>query len=147
TLPAARATGNLTLKANAVVERLVYDPEQQRVREVQVIDSETGERQSFTARLFFLCASTVGSTQILLNSRSEEFPNGLANRSGALRFSIMDYVHGPAALGFVLDGIGHYWYGNRPIGPYFPLFCNHDEQSDDADFVPGYGHQGDAFRM
>ena len=147
TLPAARATGNLTLKANAVVERLVYDPEQQRVREVQVIDSETGERQSFTARLFFLCASTVGSTQILLNSRSEEFPNGLANRSGALGHYMMDHVHGPAAVGFFLDDMDRYWYGNRPNGTYIPRFRNLDGQSGDADFLRGYGYQGAAMRM
>lgn len=80
TLPAARATG--TLKANAVVERLEYDPASGRLARVNVIDSRTRERQAYRTRLFLLCASTVGCTQILMNSTSEQFTNGLANRSG-----------------------------------------------------------------
>lgn len=147
TLPAARATGNLTLKANAVVERLVYDDLRRRVREVHVIDSQTGERQAYSARLFFLCASTVGSSQVLLNSRSEHFPSGLANRSGVLGHYLMDHVHGPAAVGVFLDDMDRYWYGNRPNNTYIPRFRNLGGQSEDADFLRGYGYQAIAMRM
>ncbi len=147
TLPAARATGNLTLKANAVVERLVHDPVSGKIQEVRVIDSQTGERSAYRARVFFLCASTAGSTQILMNSRSEAFPYGLANRSGALGHYLMDHVYGLGVTGIFLDDMDRYWYGNRPNGVYIPRFRNLDGQDTDAKFLRGYGYQGMAARM
>ncbi|GAB3272544.1 GMC family oxidoreductase [Parahaliea aestuarii] len=147
TLPAARATGNLTLKANAVVERLEYDAQGGRVSAVHVIDSQTGERSAFRARLYFLCASTVGSTQILMNSRSEAFPDGLGNRSGALGHYMMDHVYGVGITGIFYDDMDRYWFGNRPNGTYIPRFRNLGDQDDDAGFLRGYGYQGAAMRM
>lgn len=147
TLPAARATGKLTLKSNTVVERLVHDPATGKIREVHVIDSQSGERSAFRARLFFLCASAIGSTQILMNSRSEEFPNGLANRSGVLGRYLMDHVYGAGVTGIFLDEMDRYWHGNRPNGTYIPRFRNLNGQDNDADFLRGYGYQAVALRM
>jgi choline dehydrogenase-like flavoprotein len=147
TLPAATATGNMTLRPNSVVEKLVVDSETRKVSEVRVIDSQTGERLRFRSRLVFLCASTVGSTQLLLNSASEAFPNGLANRSGALGRYLMDHVHGVASMGIFLDDMDSYWYGNRPNGTYIPRFRNLPGQEDQSDFVRGYGIQGNVVRM
>ncbi|MAT91110.1 MAG: GMC family oxidoreductase [Halioglobus sp.] len=141
TLPAARATGNLTLKADALVERLEHDPVSGRVTRVHVIDTRTRERSAFSARLFFLCASTVGSTQILMQSRSEAFPNGLANSSGVLGHYMMDHTLGMSGMGIFLDNMDSYYYGNRPTGLYIPRFRNVGGQDEDADFVRGYGYQ------
>jgi len=101
TLPAAKATGNLTIRANSLVEKLEYDPETGKIAKVHVIDTVSGERQTYSARIFFLCASTVGSTQILMNSTSERFPNGLANSSGVLGHYMMDHTIGEKRDGFV----------------------------------------------
>lgn len=141
TLPAATATGNLTLKANMVVERLEYDAESGKISEVKAIDTQTGERVKFSAKLFFLCASTVGSTQILMNSTSKEFPNGLANSSGVLGKYMMDHTLGLSGAGLFLDNMDSYYHGNRPTGLYIPRFRNVGEQEEDADFVRGYGYQ------
>ncbi len=140
TLPAARATGNLTLLPDQVVERLEHDPTGTRVTAVNCIDTRTGERRSFSARLFFLCASTLGSTQIMLNSTSEQHPNGLSNRSGTLGRYLMD--HGMIAhTGIFIDDVDSYYKGNRPNGLYIPRFRNLEGQDEDADFVRGYGYQ------
>ncbi|MEZ5569319.1 MAG: GMC family oxidoreductase [Halioglobus sp.] len=147
TLPAARATANLTLKSDAVVDSLVYDPQTGCVSEVRIIDSETGERSSFRARVFFLCASTVGSTQILLNSRNEHFPNGLGNRSGVLGHYLMDHIYGVGVTGIFLDDMDRYWFGNRPNGIYIPRFRNLGVKDEETDFVRGYGYQGMTTRM
>ena len=56
TLPAAQATGNFSLRANALVESLEYDPVAKRVRAVRVVDTQTGERSRIAARVVFLCA-------------------------------------------------------------------------------------------
>ncbi|MFT5483794.1 MAG: choline dehydrogenase-like flavoprotein [Halieaceae bacterium] len=141
TLPAARATGNLTLKADSVVERLEYDKVSGNISKVHVIDTKTGERRAFSARLFFLCASTVGTTQLLLNSASEEFPNGLANRSGVLGNYLMDHFLGIGTAGMFADNQDSYYYGNRPTGLYIPRFRNVETQDEDAKFVRGYGYQ------
>ena len=108
TLPAARSTGNLTLKANSLVERLEYDPVSGRVARVHVIDTVSGERQAYKARVFFLCASTVASTQLMMNSTSEQFPNGLANSSGVLGHYLMDHTLGFSGMGIFLDNMDGY---------------------------------------
>lgn len=141
TLPAAQATGNLTLRANSVVDRLEYDSETGKISRVHVIDAATKERLSFTAKIFFLCASTVGSTQILLNSASEDFPDGLANSSGVLGRFMMDHTLGLSGVGLFLDNMDSYYHGNRPTGLYIPRFRNLEGQDDDLDFVRGYGYQ------
>lgn len=146
TLPAAQATGNLTLKANMVVERLEHDPATGMISEVRAIDTQTNERVSFSAKMFFLCASTVGSTQILMNSTSAAFPNGLANGSGALGHYMMDHTLGMSGAGIFLDNMDSYYSGNRPTGLYIPRFRNVGKQDEDADFVRGYGYQTMTFR-
>ena len=147
TLPAARATGNLTLRPDSVVEKLVYDPDLKRISEVRVIDSRTGERMAYRAKLVFLCASTVASTQLLMNSASEYFPNGLGNRSGALGRYLMDHAHGVAGMGIFVDDMDTYWHGNRPNGTYIPRFRNLKAADESLGFVRGYGYQAHALRM
>lgn len=147
TLPAATATGNLTLLADKVVDRLEHDPASGRITRVQVIDTRTRERSTYSARLFFLCASTVASTQILMNSASAAFPGGLANSSGVLGKYLMDHTLGESGLGVFLDNMDSYFHGNRPTGLYIPRFRNVGKQDEDADFLRGYGFQTWTLRM
>lgn len=147
TLPAAERTGNLTIKANMVVERLEYDASSKKISRVHVIDTKNGFKKSYTAKLFFLCASTVASTQILLNSKSEYFPNGLANQSGALGHYLMDHSLGLSSVGVFLDNMDSYYFGNRPAGLYIPRFRNLSGQDEDVDFVRGYGYQAYPVRL
>jgi len=147
TLPAARATGNLTLRPNSVVERLEYDTDAGRISRVHVIDTQTRERMAFSSKVVFLCAGTVGSTQILLNSPSEAFPTGLANSSGVLGHYMMDHTLGVSGMGLFLDNMDSYYHGNRPTGLYIPRFRNVGGQDEDADFVRGYGFQTMTMRL
>ena len=98
-------------------------------------------RRAYRARVYFLCASTVGSTQLLLNSSSAAFPNGLANRSGVLGRYLMDHFLGVGAVGMFSEHSDSYFYGNRPTGLYVPRFRNVGKQDDDTDFIRGYGFQ------
>ena len=147
TLPAARRTGRLTLRANSAVEGLDYDPGRARVAGVRVIDTVTGEKRRYTSKLVFLCASTIGSLQVLLNSRSESFPHGLANRSGTLGRYVMDHKEGGVAFGVTTEFVGKYYYGYRPNGIYVPRFRNLDPARPDGDFLRGYGYQGMAMPL
>jgi choline dehydrogenase-like flavoprotein len=146
TLPAAQATGNLTLEANAVVAGLDYDPDSGKVSGVQVVDAETRERRTVTARVVFLCASAIGSAQILLNSASDSFPEGLANGSGAVGRYLMDHTYGAGASG-VFTGFEEFApTGARPNGIYVPRYRNL-ATDEDLPFVRGYGYQGGASRL
>jgi len=141
TLPAAKRTGNLTVVTDAIVERLDYDHAKRRVSGVRVIDAKTGQGRSYQARMVFVCASTIGTAQILLSSRSEWFPNGLANASGALGRYLMDHVFGIGARGTHPGFLDRYYYGRRPTGFYVPRYLNTTERTD-VDFVRGFGFQG-----
>jgi choline dehydrogenase-like flavoprotein len=147
TLPAAEKTGNLTIRTDSVVEGLDYDTATGKISGVRVIDANSRARLRFTGKLVFLCASTIASTQILLNSRSETFPNGLANRSGTLGHYLMDHVFGIGAFGVMPGFMDKYTIGNRPTGIYIPRFRNIEGQDRDANFLRGYGYQGGALRM
>lgn len=144
TLPAAAATGRLTLRPNTVVAEVAYDPHSGRASGVRAIDAETRQPLEFRARVIFLCASALESARILLNSKSARFPTGLANSSDQLGRNVMDHPFG-AGAGGVLPGMeDHKSFGNRPNGIYVPRFRNLSDRH--PKFVRGYGFQGGASR-
>ena len=145
TLPAARATGNLTLISDTVVDQVQYDPATQRVTGVTTVNTQTLARSTYSAKLVFLCASSIASAALLLNSRSEQFPKGLGNRSGALGRYLMDHTYRTGATGVFTEFNDIIDRGNRPNGIYIPRFQNVNKQ--DRDFLRGYNFQGSAIRM
>ena len=147
TLPMARATGNLTLQDSSVVESLEYDAAEQRVTGVRVVDARTRERSVYRARIVFLCASCIPTTQILLNSKSEAMPNGLGNNHDVLGRYIIDHIFSVGASGTLHGQFEEYvLYGRRPNGIYVPRFRNLPGEEPTLDFVRGYGYQGGAGR-
>lgn len=142
TLPAAKRTGKLTIVTDSIVEVIDYDEKTGKAAGVTIIDTHTKEKRSYQARVVFLCASALGSVQILLNSRSPQFPKGIANSSGTVGHYIMDHFTGAVADVKVPGFDDKFVYGRRPIATYIPNF-RHDK-SDDVDFVRGYGYQATA---
>lgn len=146
TLPVAEETGNLTIRPNSIVHEIIFDKQIGKASGIRVKDRETGEEIEFNARIIFCNASTVGSTAILLNSRSETFPDGLGNSSGELGHNMMDHHYGMGASGR-LDGFEDTYYrGRKPVGFYIPRFRNIDEATRRKDYVRGFGYQGRATR-
>lgn len=144
TLPAATATGNLTLRPHSIVTQVVYDPKTGRATGVQVTDSETGETFEYFAKIVFLCASTLNSTAILMNS-TEHFPEGMGNESGELGHNLMDHHFRVGATGFTDEHKDQYYSGRRPNGIYIPRFRNLPGQAK-MPYLRGYGYQGGASR-
>ncbi len=144
TLPAAEKTGNLTLMTDAVAESLLYDRNANRISGVRVIDANTGTSQEYSAKVVFLCASTLNSTWLLLHSKNETFPDGLANSSGALGKYLMDHSYRAGARAIFEGFDDQYYFGGRPTGIYLARFRNVTEQH--PDFLRGYGYQGGATR-
>jgi choline dehydrogenase-like flavoprotein len=146
TLPAAERTGNLTLRSDSIVHEIMYDPDTQKAIGVKVIDRETMETFEFKAKVIFLCASAIASTSILMQSRSDRFPNGLGNDSDQLGRNIMDHHLGIGASG-KFDGFeDKYYRGRKPNGIYLPRFRNLGGNSNVDSFIRGYGYQGSASR-
>ena len=144
TLPAALATGRLTVATDSIVHSVIYDEGKDRATGVRVLDPGTGEMVEYNAGLIFMCASTLGTTQILLNSTTPRFPTGLANSSDALGRYLMDHIWVFGASGEIEGFEDRYYYGNRPTGIYINRFRNVTKQ--EADFVRGFAYQGGASR-
>ena len=146
TLPAAEATGNMTLRPNSLVFEIVYDDTKKKAKGVKIIDSETNLTYEFNAKIIFVCASTVGSTSILLKSKSSRFPNGMGNDSGELGHNLMDHHFQVGATGKFEGFKDKYYTGRRPNGIYIPRFRNIGGSTNRKDFLRGYGYQGGASR-
>ena len=144
TLPAAEKTGRMTLRPFSVVHSVSFDPRTRRATGVRVIDANTRAAVEFKARVVFLCASTLESTRILLNSSTTEFPNGLANSSGELGHNLMDHVKGGGADCTIPGHEDHTEIGRRPNGIYMPRFRN--VKTKHPEFLRGYGFQGGGSR-
>ena len=144
TLPVAERTGRMTLRPYSVVHSLIFDSQTRRVSGVRVIDGQTRQALEFQGKTIFLCASTLESTRILLNSATPEFSNGLANSSGALGKNLMDHIMGGGADGIIPGFTDRKQFGNRPNGIYVPRFKNVSKQ--EKGFLRGYGYQGSAVR-
>lgn len=146
TLPHAANTGNLTIRPNSIVHSIIFDEKLGKATGVQVIDQETNETTEYFSRIIFCCASTVGSTSILMQSKTDRFPNGLGNDSGELGHNMMDHHLGVGAAGIV-EGFDHKYYkGRRPNGIYIPRFRNLGTHSEKMNFIRGYGYQGGSSR-
>jgi choline dehydrogenase-like flavoprotein len=147
TLPVAGETGNLTIRPHSIVKEIVYNADTGKAAGVRLIDAETREELEISARIIFCNASTVGTTAILLNSRSETFPYGLGNKSGELGHNMMDHHYGMGASGILYDLEDSYYSGRKPVGFYIPRFTNIDEETKRDDYLRGFGYQGNARRI
>jgi len=142
-LPAAMRTGNCTIITDAIVHSVIHDPKTGKATGVRVIDANTKKATIYQAKIFFLCASTIGTTQILLNSKSDAHPTGLGNSSDMLGRYLMDHLMTGVA-GLYPGWENSFYRGRRPTGFYIPRFRN---VSESADFMRGFGFQGGAARM
>ena len=140
TLPAARRTSNLTIFTDSIAHSVEYDKKNNRATGINIINSKTKNYSRINARIIFLCASTLGTTQIMLNSKSESFPDGIANSSGTLGHYLMDHIFESGANGVFPGFQDKYFKGRRPNGIYIPRY--HNIENNDERFLRGFGFQG-----
>jgi choline dehydrogenase-like flavoprotein len=144
TLPAAAATGRMTLRPDSVVHSVIYDAARDRAAGVRVVDARTLEAIEYRARVIFLCASALESARILLNSPTPRYPGGLGSSSGELGHNVMDHIFQAGATGIIPGHEDERPFGRRPNGIYVPRFRN--VRNRQPDFLRGYGCQGGAGR-
>ncbi|HVV53859.1 MAG TPA: GMC family oxidoreductase, partial [Mucilaginibacter sp.] len=144
TLPAAVATGNLTLRPWSIVTRILYDKDTKKAKGVEVLDAETKQTYEYYAKIIFLNASTLNSAWVLMNSATDIWPDGLGSSSGELGHNLMDHHLGVGAGGIVEGYDDKYYFGRRANGIYIPRFRNLNGEK--RDYIRGFGYQGGAGR-
>jgi choline dehydrogenase-like flavoprotein len=135
TLRAAMRTGRLSLLVESVASRVLLSPDGRRARGIAYVDAASGAEREVEGELVLLCASTLESTRLLLNSSDENHPDGLANSSGTLGRHLMDHTYGIGLDGVAPGAAG----GSDPVsdGCYIPDFRSLADG--DHGFVRGYG--------
>ncbi len=144
TLPAAVATGNLTLRPFSIATRVLYDRNAKRARGVEILDAVTNQTYEFTAPIVFLCASALNSTWLLMNSATDVWPGGLGSSSGELGHNVMDHHMRTGASGRVEGFTDRTTFGRRPTGFYISRFRNLG--TDRRSYLRGFGYEGSASR-
>ena len=138
TLARAIATGHVTLQSSAVVHRVLLDPVRSVATGVEFIDAKNGAVHQSHAKLVILCASSIETIRLLLNSRSRTFPEGIGAGGGLLGKGIMDHI--ASILYFYLPDLsetsGYPLLGSE--GAIIPRYVNADR---------GYGYWGGVSRL
>jgi choline dehydrogenase-like flavoprotein len=144
TVPAALKTGRLTLRSNAIASHIIVDSNTGKVKGVAFIDRYSHKTYEVFAKVVVLCASTIESTRLLLNSATHQHPNGLGNSSGVLGHYLMDHVNSVIVEGSIPQP--ERFTPKQPLGGgfYIPQFRNIDDRH--PNFMRGYGIQGSAAR-
>jgi choline dehydrogenase-like flavoprotein len=145
TLPAARATGNLTVRPWSIVSKVLYDAATQKAKGVEIVDAENNKTYEFYSKIVFINASALNSAWVLMNSAKDIWPGGLGSSSGELGHNIMDHHYNLGASG-TIDGFDDkYYFGRRANGIYIPRFVNMND--DKRDYLRGFGYQGAGSRQ
>lgn len=146
-LVAAGTTGHLSLQSDSVVARVLTGADG-RATGVEYVERTTRQRRQVRARVVVLCASTIESLRILLNSASPAHPQGLGNSSGLLGRGLTDHVMIFEAGPHAVEGAPRtdpYDFGAQS-GIYVPSFRNANGRRD-APFLRGYSLLGSVGRI
>ena len=150
---AARATGRLTIRTNAVVSRITTSARTGLATGAVFIDAVTRREHRVAADVVMLCASAIESVRLLLGSGSGRHPAGLGNSNGLVGHYLMEQS---MTLGFGDDARrpGYFgpssqcepdpFYGNSG-GFLIPRYQNLTGQSEP--YKRGYSFQGLAGRV
>jgi choline dehydrogenase-like flavoprotein len=145
TLPAAMKTRRLTLRANAVASHVIIDTGTGKAKGVAFIDQNTKKAYEAFGKIVVLCASTIESTRLLLNSVTDQYPNGVGNNSsGVLGQYLMDHTYA-VSVGGLAPAAAKFPYNfddGRNNGIYIPKFRNVWDKN--PNFIRGYGIQASA---
>ncbi len=136
TLPWAERTGNLTIRPFSVVHSIIYDEQKNKAVGVRIVDANTMETTDYFARIIFMNASALNSNLVLLNSKSNRFPNGLGNDNGLLGKYVCFQNYRGSVGGEVEGYLDKYYYGRRSVECMMANFRN--IHAHDMDFAGGY---------
>lgn len=138
-LPQALKTGRLKIITDAMVSHLQTRADG-KVTGVTFIERSQKESVTLGARVVVLAASACESARILLNSKNEQFPNGLANNSGQVGRNLLDST-GTDISGYIpgLEGRPRYNEdGHAGCHLFVPWWGHGAQAKGELDFARGY---------
>jgi len=145
TIPWAAKTGKLTLRPDSIVQSIIYDEGKGKATGVVVIDRFSKNTIEYYSNVIFVNAGALNTNLVLLNSRSNRFPNGFGNDNGLLGKHVAFHIY-RARISGEYEGFGEFTTdGRRPTGGYMPRFRNVYKQ--ETDFLRGYAAGFSANRM
>lgn len=139
-LPPALATGNLEIRCDAMAREVLVDAEG-RATGVSYIDRKTRKEIQVRGKVVVLAASACETARILLNSRSRQHPNGLANSSGRVGKYLMDTMGADGSDGFLpalVDLPPHNEDGTGGMHLYMPWWNYQKQLRQGLPFARGY---------
>jgi len=144
TVADALASGNCTLISNAMVHKVLLDPDRNRARGVLYVDRVTRQSREISARAVVLCAQSQESVRILLNSATSQYSNGLANSSGVLGHYLTAHVRSGGGRGEfpALGAKASLGAAKKPLGIYIARFRNLRNDPPYKKFLRGFGYEG-----
>ena len=148
-LKRALKTGNVQILPNHLVESFKTNKESEMATSIRIINTNSGLKKELNCQLILLCASTISTLRILLNSEKESSDSGFIDTSGKLGRYLMDHVSTSKFFAIKhkekfsrksfdqapLSGAGSFFI---PFGTKLPY---------DADFLRGYGIWGGIDRL
>jgi choline dehydrogenase-like flavoprotein len=138
-LPMAMATGRMRIVTGAMAHG-VRTNAQGKATGVAYFDVKDGAEHFAAARVVILAASACESARILLNSKSAQFPDGLANSSGQVGRNLVDTVGASMAAQIpALEGRPRYNEDGNSMGhAYIPWWLYKEQAAGQLDFPRGY---------
>src|SRR6185369_7360858 len=138
-LPPALASGNLDIVTDAMVREVELGKDG-KATGVIYIDKKTREEKRARARVIVLAASGCESARILLNSKSAQHPEGMANSSGKVGRYLMDTVGSDLSgqIPALENCPPHNEDGASELHMYMPWWLYQQQLSHQIDFPRGY---------
>jgi len=151
TLKMALNTGNVQILPNHLVESFQTNKETEKATKIRIINTINGLKRDLNCELILLCASTISTLRILLNSEKESCDSGFIDTSGKLGRYLMDHVSISKFF-----SIPHLGKSSKKLfdqsslsgaGSFFIPFGTQLPNTKDIDFLRGYGIWGAIDRL
>ena len=139
-LPPALASGNLDIITHAMAREVIVN-DRGKATGVIFIDKRTRTEHRVSARAVVLAASSQETVRLLLNSKSNAFPHGLANSSGKVGKYLTDSVASSFSGQFpALENLPVHNEDGAVGGPhaYIPWWLYSRQKAGELDFPRGY---------
>ncbi len=92
TFKKALKTGNVQILSNHLVESFETDKVTELASKINIVNLKNGQKISLNCDLIILCASTISTLRILLNSETKSNSSGFKDTSGKLGKFLMDHI-------------------------------------------------------
>jgi choline dehydrogenase-like flavoprotein len=138
-IPPAMKTGNLEIRCNAMAREVLVGPDGLATG-VSYVDRKTRKEVQVRGKIVVLAASACETARLLLNSKSSQHPDGLANSNGLVGKYLMDTVgsDGGGFLPILMDLPAHNCDGVGGMHVYMPWWNYQRQLRNELPFARGY---------